>query len=352
MNAELAGRVNMSKLKCCSAIVLGLTIIFCVCSGLGADPKIIEEAKKEGGEIITYDTTRLAITRPLFDAFEAKYPFLKVKQYKADSDKMLQRLLAEYRSGKHLVDVLGFGNFQMEILIDKGVVGQYESPERRHYAPVFKDNRGGYSTALHYIPLTIDYNTKLAPEHVKPKEWRDLLEPRWKGQIAMEEDNVEWYAGILKGMGNERARKFMVALAKQNIRLVQGPSDGIALLAAGEFPLLISRGQHAESFKAKRAPVDWVKNPNPLVSQFKLVSIAKKPAHPNSAKLFIDFSLSEAAAEILAKFNVIPAREGIKNISSGFKEIDVNKLVPPATEELRVNYNRYLKEFRDLFGSR
>jgi iron(III) transport system substrate-binding protein len=333
-------------------LILVSSILLCSPASFGAAIDVVEQAKKEAGEIVTYDTTRLAITKPLFDAFQAKYPFIRVKQYKADTDKMMQRVLAEYRSGKHLVDVLSFGNFQMNVLIDKGVVGQYESPERRNYASLFKDKRGGYWTAVHYIPMTIDYNTNVLSEQARPKEWQDLLDPKWKGQIAMEEDNVEWYAGLLKGMGNEKAAKFMKALAKQSIRLTQGPSDGIALLAAGEFSILISRAQHAEALKAKGAPVDWVKNPNPLVSQFKLVSIAQKPPHPNSAKLFVDFTLSETAAEILAKFLVNPAREGIKNISSGFKEIDSKNLVPPPTEELKQHYSRYLKEFRDLFGTR
>ncbi|MEX0802640.1 MAG: extracellular solute-binding protein [Candidatus Binatia bacterium] len=327
------------------------SLVLCSGIGFGASLDLVQKAKQEGGEVITYDTTRIAITRPLFDAFEAKYPFLKVKQYKADTNKMMQRVLAEYRAGKHLVDVLSFGNFHMEVLIDKGIVGQYESPERRNYAPLFKDKRGGYWTAVHYIPMTIDYNTNLVSEKVRPQEWQDLVDPKWKGQIAMEEDNVEWYAGMLKGMGTETAEKFMKALAKQNIRLTRGPSDGIALLAAGEFSILISRGQHAEALKAKGAPVDWVKNPNPLVSQFKMVSIPQRPPHPNSAKLFIDFMLSDTAAEIFAKFLVNPAREGVRNISSGFKEIDIKKLVPPPTEELKQHYSRYLKEFRDLFGA-
>jgi iron(III) transport system substrate-binding protein len=342
---------KLSKFAALGKILL-LLIIFCSSqSALAADSKIVEAAKKEGGEIITYDTTRLAITKPLFQAFEAKYPFITVKQYKADSHKMIQRLIAEYRAGKYLVDVLSFGNFQMDLLNDKGVVGQYDSPERANFAPLFKDKKG-YWTAVHYIPMTIDYNTNILSEKVRPKTWRDLLDAKWKGQIATEEDNVEWYAGMLKGMGDEPAKSFMAALAKQNLRLTQGPSDGIALLAAGEFPIFISRAGQAEALKAKGAPVDWVKNPNPLVSQFKLISIASKPPHPNSAKLFLDFMLSAPAAEVLGKFLVNPAREGVKNVSSGFKQIDTKTLIPPPAEELRQHYNRYLKEFRDLFGTR
>src|SRR4029434_3104022 len=82
-------------------LLLGLSInwIF-VTTVLAADPKVIEAAKKEGGEIEAYVTLRTDTARRVWDLFEAKYPFLRVKQYKADSEKMLQRLLTEYRAQK------------------------------------------------------------------------------------------------------------------------------------------------------------------------------------------------------------------------------------------------------------
>src|SRR5262249_49414081 len=84
-----------------------------------SDPKVVEAAKKEGGEIEAYVTLRTDTARRIWDLFEAKYPFLRVKQYKADSEKMLQRLLTEYRAKKYLVDFLNFGGgFQTQVLIE------------------------------------------------------------------------------------------------------------------------------------------------------------------------------------------------------------------------------------------
>jgi len=74
-----------------------------------SDPAIVEAAKKEGGEIEAYVTLRTDTAQMIWKLFEAKYPFLRVKQYKADSDKMLERLLTEYRDKKYIVDVLNFG---------------------------------------------------------------------------------------------------------------------------------------------------------------------------------------------------------------------------------------------------
>jgi len=54
-------------------------------------------------------------------------------------------------------------------------------------------------------------------------------------------------------------------------------------------------------FKRKGAPVEWIKNPDPLVVQPATIQIAKQAPHPNSAKLLIDFLLSDQVAELLAK---------------------------------------------------
>mgnify|MGYP003337384090 CR=1 FL=1 len=67
----------------------------------------------------------------------------------------------------------------------------------------------------------------------------------------------------------------------------------------------------AEMFKKKGAPVEWIKNPDPLVVQPATVQIAKYPPHPNSAKLLIDFMLSEPVADLLAKEQRLPGRSNV-----------------------------------------
>ena len=79
------------------------------CAAQATDPKIVEAANKEGGEIEAYVTLRTDTAQYIWQMFAAKYPFVKVKQDKTDSDKMLQRLATEYPAKKYFVDVLNFG---------------------------------------------------------------------------------------------------------------------------------------------------------------------------------------------------------------------------------------------------
>ena len=115
-------------------------------------------------------------------------------------------------------------------------------------------------TTLYYNPLTLVYNTKLLAPNERPRDWFDLLHPRYKGRLAIEKEQVTWYAGMLKRYGSEKGRQFMQGLAKLEPRTEQS-SRGNALLAAGEFAAYIGRGHVAEMFKKKGAPVDSIRIP-------------------------------------------------------------------------------------------
>lgn len=331
-------------------LLFGLSINWIVVTTVPAsDHTVIEAAKKEGGEIEAYVTLRTDTARRIWDLFEAKYPFLRVKQYKADSEKMLQRLLTEYRAKKYLVDFLNFGGgFQTQVLIEQGIAGSYISPETKYFAPAFKDKNGLWTT-LYYNPMTIVYNTKLIPANERPKDWADLLNPRLKGKMAMEQEQVTWYAGIMKRFGEEKAKHYFQALSKQEFR-IEASGRGNALLAAGEFAAYVGRGHVAEMFKKKGAPVEWIKNPDPLVVQPATIQMAKYAPHPNSAKLLIDFMLSETVADVLAKENRLPGRSNVSGLDPAFKEINADKIFPLSMEEVQVNYKKYLDEFRNYFG--
>src|SRR5258705_9367744 len=147
---------------------------------MASEVKIIEAAKKEGGEIEAYVTLRTDTAQTVWRMFEVKYPFLKVKPYKADSDKMTQRLLTEYRAKKYLVDVLNFGGaFHTQVLIEQGIAGSYVSEESKSFAPAFKD-KNGFCTTLYYNPMTIWDNTKMISANDRPKGWPDHVLQRSK----------------------------------------------------------------------------------------------------------------------------------------------------------------------------
>ena len=67
---------------------------------------------------------------------------------------------------------------------------------------------------------------------------------------------------------------------------------------------------HATISMAKGAPVQWIKM-EPLLQSMSLVSIVKDGPHPNAARLFVEFALSDAGQRIMAENDYLPASPAV-----------------------------------------
>jgi ABC-type Fe3+ transport system substrate-binding protein len=81
----------------------------------------------------------------------------------------------------------------------------------------------------------------------------------WKGrQIINDTDNFEWFDGLLKFWGRDKGLAYFRRLAQQDQIFQRGARGRIQLVAAGEAPLTIGYGPHAQSFVNQGAPIEWV----------------------------------------------------------------------------------------------
>lgn len=319
-------------------------------SGAESDPKVVEAAKAENGEILAFMGLRLETARILADRFKEKYPFIKsVDLQRGDSLRMLERALSEYRAGMHRIDVFQMSPYDLAALRDEGVLTPHISPVTQEIEPLFKDDKN-YWTDLYWYPVIIAYNTDLVSPEEAPKTWQDLLDPKWKGKIGMPRDQVGFHRVILQELGEEKGTQFMKDLAAQDVRIHRGISDGVTMLAAGEFHINVTRAQHIEIFKGKGAPVEWVKDLDPMAVHGTPIALAKNAPNPNSAKLFLDFVLSDEGAEIIAESRRLPPRLDVKGLSQGFREMNRDNLVRTPDEDIVKNFKEYRMEFRELFG--
>lgn len=304
----------------------------------------IREAKKEG-KIVWYTSMNIAESRPLLDAFEKKYPFIKGELFRANSEKVLNRIMTETRGGRWGFDAVSLS--EVAVLRENKLIGPYKSPEAAAISPNFKDP-DGYWAGLYTNYYVIGYNKGLVPKKNAPKDWGDFLDPQWKGKIAIDREEYEWYATLADAWGKERARQYMKRLAKQDIEWRKGHTLITQLMAAGEFPLAIVYAHRAEDLKSKGAPIEWVNTLNPVVAAINGVALSARPDHPNATRLFIDFVLSKEGQGIIRSFNRIPTRADVDPISPMMKQERLNlKRVPDLSSD---DYNQIVKEFRTIFN--
>src|SRR6266542_1695199 len=93
---------------------------------LGAEPQLVERAKKEG-TFLLYTSMNTLDVNQIFDGFRKRYPFITPKSYTARSAALLERIVTEARAGKHFADVIQGNAFTLYLLAKKGHTEQYIS---------------------------------------------------------------------------------------------------------------------------------------------------------------------------------------------------------------------------------
>lgn len=279
-------------------------------SSPATEAELIEGAKQEG-EFSYYTNLNVGESRPLLDAFEEKYPFIKAKLIRVGGTALAARILTEHRAGQNLWDAAGALLLYAQEILKVGLVAPYDSPERKFYRDEFKDKEGLW-TAIVLNTSVMVYNTQTLKPEEYPKTYDDLLHPRFKGgKISMDTQLYEWFEGQLRIRGEEQGMEFMRKLAAQDPVFRRGRTAQAQAVIAGELPVAVEvYGHRAQEFKGAGAPLDWVAVEPVLIHPIGNL-INKNAPHPNAARLFTDFVLSKEGQEKLRDEGRIPARSDV-----------------------------------------
>lgn len=282
----------------------------------------------------------------LNDAFRAKYPFLKIEMFRAVGERLLTKILTEAQAGRFEFDVVQSAETQGYFLKKRNLLGRYQPPEVKNLQKGFADPEG-YWAAIYMMPNVIGYNTRMIKRAEVPVSDEDWLNPKWRGKIGMDGTKPEWFSWKLKRMGQEKGLAYMRRLSAQEFRLYSGLTIITGLLAAGEFPLVLNTYLHnAEDAKRKGAPVEWVAQ-DPVFTKFQPIGIGAKAPHPNAAKLFVDFMLSDEGQKIIASFGRVPTRRGVPTTVQGLDKLNF------VIDEFAAgdDFNKSYEQFRNIFGT-
>ncbi|HXG52011.1 MAG TPA: extracellular solute-binding protein [candidate division Zixibacteria bacterium] len=309
----------------------------------GAD--VLEAAKKEG-EVVFYASMEVQNSQALAGAFERKYPFIKVTVTRIGSERMATRIVAEARSGKVRADVIHQSGFDFYGVLQKGLLEAYDSPERAFFPADHKDEQGLWTADSSTLNV-IAYNTRMVPAAEAPRSFWDLTQPRWKGQLLMDENESKWMAGVFHHYGEAKGTELMRKLAAQNLQFRTGHSLIATLVAAGERPVgVVAFANGVERLKKEGAPIEWVAA-EPLIGLTFGLGILKNAPHPNAARLFVDFVLSRPGQEVIAAANYYVARKDVQ--SPILKRVPGAKVIP-LPMEMAKKYNDYFQTYRRLMG--
>jgi iron(III) transport system substrate-binding protein len=268
--------------------------------------KVLAEGAKKEGEVMLYTSLVPEDLTALGAAFEKKYG-VKLRTWRANSEKVLQRAVTEARAGRNDADIVETNGPQLESLYREKGLQPLRSPHIQDLMPQAQQKHG------HWVGTRINmfvhsYNTSLVKKDELPKSYQDLTHPRWKGRLGIEAEDEDWFAMIVKELGEEQGLRVFRDIVKVNgLSVRKGHTLLAGLVASGEIPLALTTYSHgAEKMKQKGAPVEWFAIA-PAIGRANGIGVTRKPPHPHAAALFVDFLLSPEGQAILQKGGYVPA---------------------------------------------
>lgn len=294
------------------------------------NPSFLKAARAEG-KVNYYGAPDLGLTlAPVFKLFQERYG-IEVVFTGARGRENYDRILSEQRAGKYVADVMSTGATSMNSLKWNGALISYRPPDLKHIAAEFYD-RDHVLIPVYINIYGILINTDSIKRDEQPKSWRELLDPRWKGKILIDDPRGAgggnfWFVVLYKTLG----RSYFEALAKQEPQFRPQYLENEKALARGEFAIYLPAIAGSVA-RLKGAPVKWIAPSDG--STYALISqaVVKNAPHSNSARLWANFQIGTQAQRALAEGGNTPLRS---DVAVPYPELSLKgkKLLGTPTEE-------------------
>ena len=289
----------------------------------GADrqARLLEGARKEGS-LLLYATTPIEYMRVIIAGFEKKYG-VKVNLWRSRSENVLQRIVSESRSSNPSFDVVECITPPMEALRKEGILQRVNAPIHGELQAWALPPHHEWAATQLYL-FVQSYNTEKVKKEDLPKSYADLLDPKWKGKLAMEASDHEWFSEVVKQMGEDKGQNFWRALVATNgLQLRTGHSLLNNLVGSGEVPIALTvYNTDPETVRKKGSPIDWFVI-EPAIAIPNGVGVSRKAPHPHAAVLFYEYMLSEEAQQVLARIGYVTSQKNIPlTFTRKFKVLD------------------------------
>lgn len=265
-----------------------------------------------------------------------------------------ERLMTEIENGKTEADVITIADIGTFIeLKNQGHLMKYASPYYKDYPEEYKDTDYWAVFAAFGMCMAYDESRIDTP----PQHWTDLLDDRWKGRIGLEDINT---AGSQYGQYYMLREKLGVKfweelLSVQEPKIYYRTEELADALLEGEIDIAGEFSIHTVyNYRVKKGTSIWGIYPGegiPLIVN--PVTIMNQTAHPEEAKMFLDFLLSKRGQELMQRLNYkYSIREDVTPLDGIPSLDDLNILFPKNTTEYGRKRSDHIHEFNSFWGGR
>lgn len=260
-------------------------------------PELIAAAKKEG-RLVYYTANFAEVEQEVIKAFNKRFPEIRVEMVRAPGGQLITRVKTEAAAGKLAADVVDHSDRAlMKPLAD--LFQDYSPPNAADYRPDALISPKLWPRAT--LAWSIAYNTALVKN--PPRSWMDLTKPEYGnkqiGQVFAASGGTTWTRIMFERqvLGEDYWKK----QAATNPVLYPSGAPTSDALVRGEIAIAPLLYNIVYTKLKEGAPIKIFFPPegtpvNPYAS-----GIPKTAAHPNAAKLFLNWNLSVEGQTFMIK---------------------------------------------------
>lgn len=271
---------------------------------------------KQEGNVVVYSVWDVEHLRVITEAFMKRYPGIKATYWQGRNPEIVTRVLTELQGGQSSFDVVLSDNAPPVIRAAGGIMP---------YETVQKDVLYLHDPTLPTVSLQIQalaYNTRKMKPADLPKNWEEVANPKYKGMIALDDPMragpLSSMLSGLKTQWNDDARfnNFLKGLKALNVPVHKSTSAMFRLVISGEYNICMPALLHDVMEEThKGTPINYVKTAPPVVFA-RQAGIYVKAPHPNAAKLFAEWLISEEGQKTIDSVGRETSRNDFKSKTS------------------------------------
>ena len=296
---------------------------------------------KPTGELTVYTSVYNGMIREMAKPVVAQQlKDVKVNWQTAGSESVKQKIIDDLKQDKSDADVVMISDPDFYLRMKKdGKLLNYKSPQAAELA-VTVDADGAF-TPIRFSAMVIAVNRDKIQDI--PKTWKDLLDPKYKGKIAMPDPKVAATAlATVAVLTDKYGWDYWQKLAANDV-MVSPTTEMRDKFARGEYPITITMEEDVLRQKMAlnvNAEIVYPEEGSVLVPGY--IGILKSAKNPEGAKKLVDWWLSEEGQSAMSLAFMHPVKFGIKEPAGS------RTLFELQIHSLSVNWNKLMAEEKQI----
>ncbi|MFP3904381.1 MAG: ABC transporter substrate-binding protein [Armatimonadota bacterium] len=282
----------------------------------------IEQAARSEGELNWYTSLPMERAEQFVRLFENQHNYIRVRITRESTFDIVRRVEQEIKNRDVQADVMHVLDPAIfTSLKSRGDLYRYHPEGARGIPPEYKSP--GYWTGARLVVICMARSSRISEEEA-PETWMDLLNPQWRGRIALKDAQTSGSAYAQYYFLREKyGRSFWANMAGQAPTMYKSGDDILQALIAGDKDIAGGVLRYkVQKYMDNDAPVEPIWPADGVPVCLGPVAILRACPHPNAAKLFVEFMLSQEGQTQLSKLltcysprSDVPPPEGARPLS-------------------------------------